>query len=301
MSNPTSKSRRRAAVNVSGTKKTAAASKAVCELLEMGFDRHAYGRKKKIVGLGWTALCGNITEPESCILLGRAGELKRFADRGYLQQFNLPPGLKGAPHFPHAHYFQLTEKGMLFVAHHLPQLAGFGNRPLATSTYLHDFIARVEAVWRVHVLHYVGYIPECRLPELSYAHQKQHDGHLISAQGKRVGLEVELRDQKTGEKLDRFKARCLNSITSGRVDGVLILTPTEAMRKHYANAFAVGKTYCSEWVMQANKWKPRLSSETVITPELGRKVRVELLRTKAQIERELIPPAPVWSILGEVD
>lgn len=282
-------------------KKTAAATAAVHDLLEMGLDRHAFGRKKKVLILGWAALCGNVTEPESNILLGRAGEAKRLADRGYLHQVNLPIGLKASPHFPHAHSFHLTDKGMLFVAQHVPHLAGYGNRPLARLTYLHDHIARVEAAWRVRVLHYVSYIPECRLPDLSYPLQKQHDGHLINIQGQRVGLEVELGDQKTGDKLAKFAAQCLNSITNNRVQGVLVLTPTAALQKHYASAFAVGKTYCPEWVLKANKWKPNLSSETVITAELARSVRVEVIHSKKEIEHLLVPHAPSWPAVGEVD
>jgi hypothetical protein len=289
-------------VNAFGTKKTAAASEALSEMLEIGFDRHAYGVKKKILALGWAALCGNITEPEACILLGRAGELKRYADKGYLQQIDLPAGLKASTHFPHQHYYHLTEKGMLFVAHHVPHLACYGNRPLAKATYLHDHIARLEAAWRVRVLRYTGYIPECRLPELSYALQKQHDGHLISARGGRVGMEIELGEQKTGEKLDKFAAQCMNSITNERVEGVLVLTPTDAIQKHYAKAFAVGKTYCTEWVKQSsNKWKPKLSSQTVITPELAKKVVVGIIRSKRQIEIELIPPEPTYPAVEKVN
>ncbi len=288
-------------MSTTNKKKTAAATAAVHDLLEMGFDRHAFGRKKKMLILGWAALCGNVSEPESNILLGRGGELKRLADRGYLKRIDLPLGLKSSPHFPHLHYFHLTDKGMLFIAQYLPHLAGYGNRPLPRATYLHDHIARIEAAWRIRLLHCVSYIPECRLPDLSYPLQKQHDGHLINILGQRVGMEVELGDQKTGDKLAKFAAQCLNSITNNRVQGVLVLTPTDAIRKHYAGAFVADKTYCREWVQQANKWKPKLSSETVITPELAKKVRVEVIRSKKEIERLLTPHEPIWPALGEVD
>ncbi len=288
-------------MGTSKEKKTAAATAAVQDLLEMGIDRHALGRKKKMLILGWAALCGNVTEPESNILLGRAGELKRLTDRGYLRKIDLPPGLKASPHFPHHHYFHLTDKGMLFIAQYLPHLAGYGNRPLPRVTYLHDHIARIEAAWRVRVLHYVGYTPECRLPDLSYPLQKQHDGHLINILGQRVGMEVELGDEKTGDKLAKFAAQCLNSVTNDRVQGVLILTPTNALQKHYAGAFIAGKTYCPEWVLKANKWKPNLSSQTVITPGLARSVRVEVIRSKKEVEQLLVPHEPCWPAVGEVD
>lgn len=274
--------------------KTAAACSVVHDLLEQGFDRQAHGIKRKTLVLGWAALCGLISEPESAILLGRAGELRRFAKQGYLVQVDLPPGLKGAPHFPHAHHFHLTEKGQLFVAHHVPHLSQYGNRPIQQRTYLHDFIARIEAAWRIRVLQYVGYIPEARLPDLAHQFQKQHDGHLLTFGGLRVGLEVEAADWKSGDKLARFVAQCFNSIINQRVQGVLVLVQNEAARKHYAKPFQAGQTYCSEWVKRAGKWEARQSSQTEVTPGMAAKVRVELIRTKQQIEHELIPPVPVW-------
>lgn len=93
-----------------------------------------------------------ITEPEANILVGRPGEARRYAKQGYLSQNKLPPGLKAAHHFPHHQYFHLTEKGYLFVAQHIPHLVGYGNRDIQQRSYFHDFIARVEAAWRIHVL-----------------------------------------------------------------------------------------------------------------------------------------------------
>ena len=140
----------------------------------------------------------------------------------------------------------------------------------------------------------VSYIPEGRLPDLSYALQKQHDGHLITLNGLRVGLEVEAFDWKSGWKLEKFAAQCINSITNERVHGVLILVQNEAALKHYSKPFKAGTTYCPEWVKRSGKWLALKSSETTITPALAARVSIELIRSEAEIKNSLTPPPSIW-------
>lgn len=268
--------------------RTSAASAAAQDMIEMGIDRREIGFKKLLLALGWTAINGASTEPEIRILLGRAGMAKRYANQGYLIQNDLPPGLKSAPHFPHQHYYHLTEKGMLMLTKHVQHLAGYGNLELRQRLYLHDFICRIEAAWRTRLCLVEGYLPEVRLPELSSPNHKQHDGHLLLHGGGRIGLEVEAADWKSGDKLARFAAQCLNSITNNRVQRVLVLVQTEAAVRHYSKPFQTGQAYCPEWMMKSGKWSKNESSRTTITPDLAAKVSVKLITTEEEIAQLLM-------------
>jgi|GEM_PF-1280849 len=283
-----------------GMRNIAPATAAAHELIEMHVNRQQMGENKKILILGLAAVYGTITEPESHILLGRAGELKRFVKLGLLMQIDLPPGLKAAPHFPHMHHFQLSEKGKQFVAHHLPHLAGYANANLHQFTYLHDHIARIEAAWRIRVQQYSGYVPERCLPDLASPFQKQHDGHLITHAGERIGLEVEAADWKCGDKLSKFVAQCFNSIMNERVRGVIVLVQNQTALEHYAKPFEAGREYHQVWVKESNKWVRKESSRTVITPELAARVTVDLIRTKQQILQEVEAPESVWMPSAEL-
>lgn len=263
--------------------RTAKASQAAKLLVATGVNRRNKGKAALILVLRFAAQNGLITEPESKILLGRTGMLKRYAKQGYFYQIPLPPGLKAAPHFPHLHYYHMTEKGMMMVAAHIPQLAGYGNLELKQRTYLHDFIGRIEAAWRLRVCEITWYIPETRLPELSSQNHKQHDGHFLLFNGERIGIEVEAADWKSGNKLALFVAQCLNSITKNRVQGVLILVQNHTALNHYAAPFQAGKNYCQEWIKESGKWVPRKSSQTVITSELSAKINVSLILNEAEI------------------
>jgi len=270
------------------TSRNAAASAAARHLIDMHIDRREMGMKALLLALGWAAQNGQITEPESKILLGRAGMLKRYAAQGYLKQIHLPPGLKAAPHFPHQHYYHLAEKGSMLVAMHIPHLIGCGNLDLRQQTYLHDFICRIEAAWRIRTCVIADYILEARLPELAAPNHKQHDGHFLLLNGDRVGLEVEAADQKSGDKLVRFVAQCLNSITNNRVQQVLILAQTQAALHHYAKPFMAGQSYFPEWVKESGRWWPRQSSKTVITPGLADKVKFDLILTEKEVAEKLM-------------
>lgn len=271
--------------------RTKAASTAAQALIDMHINRRDMGLKSLLLMLGWTAVSGHTTEPEARILLGRTGMLKRYAKQGYLVQNNLPPGLKMAPRFPHQHYYSLTEKGTMMVASHIPHLCGYGNLELRQRTYLHDLICRTEAAWRIRLCMIQGYIPEVRLPELASPNHKQHDGHLIFHEDILVGLEVEAADWKSGDKLARFVAQCLNSITNDRVQGVCVLVQTEAALRHYSKPFQAGQTYCPEWVKESGRWRARQSSRTIITPGLAAKVVVKRILSEADV-LELIAPEP---------
>lgn len=266
--------------------KTAAASEGSRILIDLGIDRVEMGFQRLKSVLSWTAVSGIICEPESKILIGKTGMLKRYATQGYFKQILLPPGLKAAHHFPHKHYFQLTEKGILTVSHHCPELIGLGNLKLRQGTYYHDFIGRMEAAWRIKMEEIISYLPEARLPGLSAENQKQHDGHWILVDGSRVGVEIEAADWKSGNKLAMFTANCLNSITEDRVQRICILTQSESAMRHYAKPFAVGETYFAGWLKQSGKWWPRQSSRTVITRELSEKVKVGRILTKSQIDEK---------------
>lgn len=267
--------------------RTASASLAENQLIEMNINRREIGMKTLILILGWAASNGLITEPESKIITGRAGMLKRYSSQGYLIQIKLPPGLKGAPHFSHEHYYHLTEKGMMMVSVHLPHLSDYGNIALRQRMYLHDFIGRIEAAWRLRVCQIVGYFPEVRLPDMASPNQKQHDGNYLLFGGDRIGVEVEAFDHKSGDKLARFVSHCLNSITSNRVNGLLLLVQTESARRHYSKPFFAGEEYCPEWVKQNGRWYPRKISSTIITKELSLKVDVKLILTESQVKNEV--------------
>lgn len=279
---------------MSSSLRTAAATKAAKELIEMGIDRRSIGLKYLLLILGWAAINGQITEPESRLLLGRAGKLKHYASQGYLIQHDLPPGLKAAPHFPHLHYFHLSDKGMMLLLQHHPHLCEFGNMDLRQRLYLHDFIGRIEAMWRFRSCRIAGYIPECRLPELSSANHKQHDGHFIMHNGDRIGLEVEAADWKSESKLARFVAQCLNSIANNRVQRVLILTQTESAKRHYAEPFQAGKFYYPFWIKENGRWYPKQSSKTIISHELSSKVSIELIQSESEIADLIEPHPPTW-------
>ena len=280
--------------------RTAAASAAVQELIFMGIDRRAMGEKARVFALSWAALNGLITEPEAKILLGRAGMLKRYTKQGFLTQIPLPPGLKSAPHFPHQYYFQLTEKGMMMVTWYLPHLAGYGNLDLRQRTYLHDFVGKIEAAWRVRICNIQSYVPEIRLPELASPNQKQHDGHYVMYSGERIGVEVEAADFKTGDKLARFAAQCLNSITNNRVQRIQVLVQTEGARRHYAKPFMSGQTYCPIWVKENGRWFSRQSSKIVITPDLAARVKVDLLISENEVADKLHPEPTIWMPSAEM-
>lgn len=271
--------------------RTTAASAAAQNLIDMHIDRRAMGVKARLLVLSWAAINGLITEPESSILIGRVGILKRYTKQGFLIQIPLPPGLKGAPHFPHLHYFQMTEKGMMTVSWHLPDFAGYGNLDLRQRTYLHDFIGRIEAAWRVRNCLISSYFPEARLPDLASPNQKQHDGHYVLPDGLRIGIEVEAADWKSGDKLARFAAQCLNSITNNRVQGILILVQNQRAVAHYSKPFAAGETYHPEWIKESGRWYPRKSSATAISKELAAKVKVQMIRTELEI-REILKRQP---------
>ncbi len=279
--------------------RTAAASTAARNLIDMHVDRRAMGEKARLLALSWAAINGLITEPEASILTGRTGMLRRYAKQGYLIQNDLPPGLKSAPHFPHLHYYHLSEKGMMTVTWHLPYLMGLGNLDLRQRTYLHDFIGRIEAAWRVRNCLISGYIPEARLPDLASQAQKQHDGHFISFYGARVGLEVEAADWKSGNKLAMFAAQCLNSISNNRVQRVLILVQNQHAVVHYSKPFAVGEIYHPEWVKESGRWRPRKSSATVVSKELAAKVKVQLIRSESEIRGTLQRQPTIFLSDGE--
>lgn len=275
--------------------RTAAASAAAQELIFMGIDRRAMGLKSLLLVIRTAVLNGGlITEPESRILHGRAGMLKKYSAQGYFKQISLPPGLKAAPHFPHEHYFQLSDKGYMLLALHFPELVGYGNLELKVGMYLHDFVARIEAAWRIRTCMIHSYIAESRLPDLAAPSQKQHDGHFMLYNGDRVGLEVELSDFKTGAKLARFAAQCLNSITNNRVQGIQILVLTESNQRHYAKPFEAGQKYCAVWIKENGRWIPRQSSESVITTELAAKVKVDLILSEHAIAKKLTPEPSIW-------
>lgn len=276
------------------TPRTAAATAAAMELVGMGLDRREMGKKSLLFIAVWCAVNGLTTEPESRILLGRAGMLKKFAGQGYFKQIDLPPGLKAAPYFPHLHYFQLTEKGLFFLVTYLPHMAQYGNLELRQGIYLHNFIARIEAAWRIRICDVQAYVPEIRLPDLASPFQKQHDGHLITFSGQRIGLEVEAADWKSGEKLARFVAQCLNSITSDRVQRIQILVQTEAAQRHYTKPFAAGEDYHPEWVKENGRWYPRKISKTVIPPELAAMVKVDLVLREKVIAAKLHSEPTIW-------
>lgn len=276
------------------TPRTAAASAAAQKLISMGIDRRAMGLKSLLLVIRTVALTGQITEPESKILLGKTGMLKKFSNQGYLKQTSLPPGLKAAPHFPHEHYYQLTDMGYMLLAANFPEFPGYGNSELKVGMYLHDFVARIEAAWRIRTCMIHSYIAESRLPDLAAPSQKQHDGHFVLYGGERTGLEVELSDIKAGDKLSRFAAQCLNSITNNRVQGIQILVQTESNRCNYAKHFEAGQKYCAVWVKENGRWVPRQSSETIITPELAAKVRIDLILSEQEIAEKLRPQSPIW-------
>lgn len=215
--------------------------------------------------------------------------LKRYSKQGFLKQIDLPPGLKAAPHFPHLHYFHMTEKGALLLAMYLPHLACYGNLELRQRTYLHDFIGRVEAAWRVRICAIQSYIPEIRLPDLASANQKQHDGHYVMYGGERIGVEIEAADWKSGSKLAMFVAQCFNSIANNRVQRVMVMVQTETARRHYAKPFTAGEVYHPEWVKESGKWWPRKSSKVVISQELAAKVKVDLICSEQVVAAQLAP------------
>lgn len=274
--------------------RTAAASAAAQKLIFMRLNRREMGLKSLLFALRSAAWNSQITEPESRILLGKAGMLKRYSGQGYLKQIPLPPGLKAAPHFSHQHYFQLTDKGRLLLAMYFPELAEYGNLELRQRTYLHDFIGRIEAAWRVRLCEISMFIPEIRLPDLASPNQKQHDGHYVLHTGERIGVEVEAADFKTGDKLARFAAQCFNSITNDRVQQIQILVQTESARRHYAKPFIAGQTYCPVWIKENGRWYPRQSSKTIISPDLAAKVKVDLVLSEKDVADKLLPEPTIW-------
>lgn len=177
---------------------------------------------------------------------------------------------------------------------YFPELAGYGNLELRQRTYLHDFIGRIEAAWRVRLCEISMFIPEIRLPDLASPNQKQHDGHYVLHTGERVGVEVKAADFKTGDKLARFAAQCLNSITNDRVRQIQILVQTESARRHYAKPFIAGQTYCPVWIKENGKWYPRQSSKTVISPESAAKVKVGLALSEKEVAEKLLPEPTIW-------
>jgi len=280
-------------------KRTAAATKAAQFLVDLGIDRREMGLKAKLLVLGFAAQNGLITEPESKILLGRAGMLKRYSGQGYLKQFALPPGLKSAPHFPHLHYYHLTEKGMMLVSMHMPHLSRYGNLELKQRTYLHDFIVRIEAAWRIRVCEISSYIPESRLLERGEANKKRHDGHFVLLDGIRVGLEVEAADWKSGDKLAQFASQCLNSITTNQVQQVLVLVQTDKALQHYTAPFLAGQIYYPQWIKESGRWWPRKVSKTIISTELSAKVKVELIRSEWWIKDKVTLGQGYYMPIGE--
>lgn len=274
--------------------RTDAASAAAKELIFMRVNRRKLGESSLLLLTGWAALNGLTTEPEAKILLGRAGSLKKYSKQGYFKQIPLPPGLKSAPHFPHQHYYHLTEKGFMLLAMHTPELAECGNLDLRQRTYLHDFIGRIEAAYRVRFCNIQFYVPEIRLPDLASPNQKQHDGHYVLHSGERVGVEVEAADFKSSDKLARFVAQCLNSITNNRVQQIQILVQTKSARCHYAKPFMAGQTYCPVWVKENGKWYPRQSSKTVISPGLAAKVKVDLIISEKAVVEKLCHEPTIW-------
>ena len=268
--------------------RTAAASFAANFSIEMHIDRCQMGAITMLLILRWCLENGLITEPESRILTGRAGMLKRYANQGYLIQLQLPPGLKGAPHFGHEHYYKLSEKGMMLLVMRDPDFPEYGLVELRQRTYLHDFIGRIEAAWRVRTCEIVRYVPEIRLAELSSKNKKQHDGHFLCPNGERVGVEIEAFDRKSGDKLARFAAQCMNSVTNDRVQRILILVQTETARCHYSRPFQVGREYCPEWILHKGRWYPKESSKVKISQELSDKVSIEIMLTEDQIMKILV-------------
>jgi hypothetical protein len=273
--------------------RTAAASAAAQDLNIMGINRRDVGIDLLNFTLAWAAVNGAITEPESKVLIGKTGALKRYADQGYLAQIELPPGLKAAPYFPHEDYFQLTEKGKMQLLMHRPEYANYGNLSLSQFMYLHDFIVRIEAAWRIHCCLIAGFLPESRFPGRCKPNRKQHDAIWITFAQKRFGVEVEAFDWKSGNKLAQFVAYCLNSITEKHIDGLYVFVQTPAALKHYAEAFKAGQSYFPEWVKENGKWYPRQASKTIITPKLASWVRVELIRSEQEI-KELVAPKPTY-------
>ena len=271
--------------------RTAAASAGAKNLIYLNINRRELGRITLLLVLRWLAENGQMTEPESYILTGRAGMLKRYANQGYLVQYSLPPGLKGAPHFSHEHYYHLAEKGLMLIAMQLPDLSEYGNVELRQRVYLHDFIGRIEAAWRVRTCEIDRYVPEIRLPDLCTKNQKQHDGHYICVNGERIGVEIEAFDRKSGDKLARFAAQCMNSITNDRVQKILILVQTEAARIHYAKSFEVDREYCQEWVLGSGRWHPKISSKVKVSEDLAAKISVKLLLTELKV-REIVSGVP---------
>lgn len=274
--------------------RTAAASAAAQKLIFMRVNRRKRGKNFLLLLIGWAALNGSITEPEAKILLGRAGSLKKYSKQGYFKQIPLPPGLKSAPHFPHQYYYHLTEKGLMMLVMHLPHLAEYGNLELRQRLYLHDFIGRIEAACRIRICDIQAYVPEIRLPDLASPNQKQHDGHYVLHTGKRIGVEVEAADFKTGDKLAHFAAQCFNSITNDRVQQIQILVQTESARRHYAKPFIAGQTYCPVWIKENGRWYPRQSSKIIIPPDLAAKVKVDLILSEKDVADKLLPEPTIW-------
>jgi len=268
---------------MSSSPRTEMATEAAQDLIYMRVNRRLLGLKNLVYVLAWAAINGQITEPECHLLLGRAGKLNHYAKQGYFERHNLPPGLKAAPHFPHLHYFHVTDKGMLLLLQYYPHLCGYGNLEIRQRLYLHDFICRIEAMWRFKTCKIDAFIPESRLPELSSPNHKQHDGHFILRNGRKVGLEVEAADWKAGVKLDRFVAQCLNSVSNNRVQGILVLAQTASASRHYADPFKAGKYYFPEWIKHNGHWYPKQSSKTTISAELAAKVHVDVIRSQDKI------------------
>ena len=284
--------------------RTAAASASAKMLIDMYVNRRDMGMITRLLILRWCSENGLITEPESKILTGRVGMLRIYAQQGYLIQMKLPPGLKGAPHFPHEHYFRLSEKGMMLLVIRDPDFPEYGLVELRQRTYLHDFICRIEAAWRVRICEIVRYVPEIRLADLASKNQKQHDGHFLCPNGERIGVEVEAFDRKSGDKLARFAAQCLNSITNDRVQRVLVLVQTKTALAHYSKPFLAGHAYCPEWILNKGRWFPNESSKVKISTVLAEKVSVQLMQTEEEVG-DIVSPEPfilLWEREGdEVD
>lgn len=242
-------------------------------LQEQGRTTRDIGHERLCSLLFWAVTCGTVTEPESRILTGKRGLLKRFAGQGWFTQKPMPAGLIVSLEFPHQHYFLPTSAGLEFFYQRVPDYMQYILRGVGQH-YAHEYVGRIEAAWRFKSGLIDGFAPEFRLSAQNLDGWKHYDALWTHPDGKTTGVEVENFDHKTGNKLARFVSMIVNDLIDKTISAACIIVPSETQKKYYAAAFSEGASYYREWIFEQRKWWPVIKSQTQIDAVLAQQIEV---------------------------
>lgn len=206
-----------------------------------------------------------------------SGLANRLVRRGFLSARNTESGASG---YVPAKFLTLTENGLniaerdvkdpgLFLEYQLKP------ERLDQSKFRHDAIAQTATAKNLKAGLIVDYITEKMGAKFSEEYVKQHDVIWVNEDGEREGIEVEL-NKKYSYKLDGFIHSCIQSIQSGRVSQVLIVTDIRAIQKDYEQAFEVGAKY-GHWKKEEGEIKLRKVGIRTVPDFMKGRVSCQLL------------------------